>query len=605
MNFTSTSNKDTKSNFKDCLLNPMPDKHSLWFPDNIKQLPESFFENIHKLSFEEISITVLNNLLGKDIPETDLKKIITESFNFEIPLVSCCNNIHILELFHGPTFTFKDVGARFMSRILKYYYPDNNTKFDIIVSTSGDTGSAVADAFKDLENVKVHIIYPKDLISDIQEKQLTTYGKNVFAYQLEGNFDECQNLVKKTLKDNELTNRMLFFPANSINIARLIPQCLYYFWAYAQFTERKINKKVNICVPSGNLGNLSGGILAYKLGLPINHFIGATNVNNTFERYIKEDNFDLDKITRAIPTISNAMDISIPNNLKRLQYVFNNSNDEMAKVISSYSCSDKETLEDIKEFWDKYKYPLDPHTAVGYNGVKKFILENNKSEDEFIILSTAHPAKFYKTMDNTNVPYKFPSKLKEILNLKGKKEILKNDYSKWKELLIKNSYENVTFIGMPFAGKSFMGEYLSEKFGYNLIDVDRLIEKNYGDTIDKILNNIGVEEFKKLEENTILSLKLDNKTVISPGGSVIYTEKGMEFLRRHSKIIYLEQSLDLLKERMDYFNKTSPVGRGIVLKENETYEDLFISRTPLYEKYADIKVTNLDKNDIFFLNRIF
>ena len=302
---------------------PLP--NALWFPNNIEPLDEEFYENIEKLSFFEIAKRVLDNLLGEEIEKDKLIDIVKDSFNFEIPLVKCSDNIHILELFHGPTFTFKDVGARFMSRILKHYFPEGTENFDIIVSTSGDTGSAVADAFQDLPNVKVHILYPKDLISEVQEKQLTTYGKNVFAYEVEGNFDDCQNLIKKSLSDKSLTNRLLFFPANSINIARLIPQSLYYFWAYAQFKKYSTKQPI-ICVPSGNLGNLSGGILASLLGLPIKHFIGATNINNTFEKYINNDLESFDNIKRAEPTLSSAMDISLPNNLKKIQYVFKDQN---------------------------------------------------------------------------------------------------------------------------------------------------------------------------------------------------------------------------------------------------------------------------------------
>ena len=599
MNFTSTSfndqNEFLKSNFKNCLLNPLPLKDSLWFPDNIKKLDDLFFENIDKMDFKSIALTVLKNLLNDDIPEENLLNIIEESLNFKIPLIKCDNNMYILELFHGPTFTFKDVGARFMSRILKYYYPVGTENFDIIVSTSGDTGGAVADAFQDLPNVKVHILYPKDMISEVQEKQLTTYGNNVFAYELDGNFDECQDLIKKTLSDKDLTNRMLFFPANSINIARLIPQCLYYFWAYS-LLKKETNKKPIICVPSGNLGNLSGGILAYKLGLPVKRFIGATNKNNTFERYIKEGDEVFKNIKRAEPTLSSAMDISIPNNLKRLKYVFRN--EKISDLISSYSVSDIETKVGIKTFWDYYNYSIDPHTSVGYQAVNKYKLEKN-SEDIFIILSTAHPAKFYKTMDKVLIPYKMPNKIIELLKSKGKSYFLKKNYELWKKVLIKNSFNNITFIGMPFSGKSFLARELSDE--YQVLDIDILLEEKHKSKLSDILKNVGTNKFIELEEKCILDLPHEFiNTIYSPGGSVIYSEKIMNHFKKISKIIFLDVSFSLLDNRKSEFEKINGDTRGIVYKKDQTFKDLFDERYPLYLKYADIIINpeNLDINQI-------
>ena len=606
MKFISTlksNNEYLKSNFKDCLMNPIPLPNSLWFPDNIEKMSDEFFNNIDNLDFNQIALQVVDNLLGEDIPKNDLEDIITDSFNFKIPLVKCSDNISILELFHGPTFTFKDVGARFMSRILKYFYPNQSDKFDIIVSTSGDTGSAVADAFQDLPNVKVHILYPKNLISDIQEKQLTTYGDNVFAYQVDGNFDECQNLIKETLKDKDLTDRLLFFPANSINIARLIPQCLYYFWAYAQL--KKNGKNINICVPSGNLGNLSGGILAYKLGLPVNHFIGATNINNTFEKYLNNGDEGIKEIDRAIPTLSNAMDISIPNNLKRLKFAFNDSNVEMSKTISSFSCSDVDTINGIKEFWNKYNYSIDPHTSVGYNAIKKYISKNpNKEDENYILISTAHPAKFYKTMDTAKIPYQMPLKISQLLKEKGKKINLKNNYNEWKEVLIKNSYSSVTLIGMPFSGKSFMAKYISDNLGYDYMDIDKVIEDKYNMKLNDVLVKYGNEKFKDIEEQSILELDNRNKIIFSPGGSVIYSQKSMEHLKKISKVIFLDVDFKVIVERMEEFNRTSSVERGIVLKDGQTFEMLFNERRPLYQLYSDFTINcyNLDKEQI--LSRI-
>ena len=525
MKFVCTLNPQIKGNLKECLMNTIPIPNSLWFPEIEEPLSSDFFENIHEMDFHSIAQEVLNNILGEDIPKEELTKIIKDSFNFEMPLVEIDNNISILELFHGPTYTFKDVGSRFMARILKYFYPEGTKEFDIIVSTSGDTGSAVADAFQDLENVKVHILYPKGLISDVQEKQLTTYGKNIFAYQVDGNFDECQDLVKKSLRDEELTKKLLFFPANSINIARLIPQSLYYFWAYAQLKKSNPEKcnSLNICVPSGNLGNLSGGIIAYKLGLPIKHFIGATNINDTFRKYLINGADGIKNIERAKPTLSSAMDISIFNNLKRLIFAFNDS--DITKFISSYGVTDDETLEGIKEFKNKYDYSLDPHTSVGFIGINKYMQDNkNNDKDHFIIISTAHPAKFYKTMDMVNVPYIMPEKISNLLKLKGyKKEISKN-YQDWKKILINNSKKNITLIGMPFSGKTTIGKKLAEKLGYNFIDIDQHIESKYKMKLPSVIEKYGNDGFKIIEENAMLEM-FGNKNIFATGGSVIYSEK--------------------------------------------------------------------------------
>lgn len=601
MKFTSTSadkiNNFLKSNFKNCLLNPIPLENSLWLPDNIQKLDDEFFKKIDKMDFNSIALTVLENLLGEDIPKNELSNIINDSFNFKIPLIKCKDDLFILELFHGPTFTFKDVGSRFMSRILKYYYPIGTETFDIIVSTSGDTGSAVADAFQDIPNVKVHILYPKNMISLVQEKQLTTYGKNVFAYEVDGNFDECQNLIKKTLADKDINNRLLFFPANSINIARLIPQCLYYFWSYA-LLKKYSNKDPIICVPSGNLGNLSGGVLAYKLGLPVKKFIGATNKNNTFERFIKEGSDILKNVKRAEPTLSSAMDISLPNNLKRLQYIFKDSN--INNLISSYSVSDEETLNGIKDFWEKYNYSLDPHTSVGYQAVNKFKIDNNL-DNPFIILSTAHPAKFFQIMDKTKIPYSMPQKISKLLNSKGEKEFLKNNYNNWKEKLIENSFENITLIGMPFSGKSYIGNFIADTLKYQVLDFDRLLEKKFKMKLSEILIKNGNDKFKELEEQSIVELPKEiAKIVYSPGGSIVYSDKSMNYLKKISKIIFLDVPYETLLDRKKIFEETYGDTRGIVYKPGQTFEDLYNERYPLYKKYADkiIDCKFLSQNDI-------
>ena len=593
MKFVCTLNPKIKGNLKECLMNTIPLPNSLWFPEIKKRMSPNFFENIDNMDFHSIAFEVLKNILSDDIPDDELKNIIKDSFNFQMPLVRINDQISILELFYGPTFTFKDVGSRFMSRILKYYYPKGTKDFDIIVSTSGDTGSAVADAFQDLENVRVHILYPKDLISDVQEKQLTTYSKNVFAYQVDGNFDECQDLVKKSLQDKDLTDKLLFFPANSINIARLIPQTLYYFWAYAQFKKNNPTNysSLNICVPSGNLGNLSGGIIAYKLGLPIKHFIGATNINDTFKRYLDTGINGIKDIGRAISTLSSAMDISVPNNLKRLVYGFQDS--DINKTISSYSVTDEETLEGIREFRKKFSYSIDPHTSVGYIGVKKDIKKNNKINDKYIIISTAHPAKFYKTMDMVNVPYSMPEKISKLLKMTGSKKEISTDYNEWKNILINSSKKNISLIGMPFSGKTTIGKQLASKLKYNFIDIDEYIENKYQMKLPNIINKYGNTKFKLIEEESMLEMS-GSKNIFSTGGSVIYSEKGMEHLKNISNVIFLNTGLEVLKSRI-YINDMKE--RGIVFKKGQTFDTLYSERVPLY-KHFSTKIINCDSLDI-------
>ena len=599
MKFVCTLNPQIKGDLKECLMNTIPLPNSLWFPEIEKPLSPDFFKNIDKMDFHSIALEVLNNILGDDIPKSELEKIIKESLNFDMPLIEINNNISILELFHGPTFTFKDVGSRFMARILKYFYPEGTKEFDIIVSTSGDTGSAVADAFQDLDNVKVHILYPKGLISDVQEKQLTTYGKNIFAYQVDGNFDECQDLVKQSLRDDELTKKLLFFPANSINIARLIPQSLYYFWAYAQLKKSNPSKcnSLNICVPSGNLGNLSGGIIAYKLGLPINHFIGATNINDTFKKYLLNGSEGIKDIERAKPTLSSAMDISIPNNLKRLIFAFKDS--EIEKTISSYSVTDDETLAGITEFKNKYNYSLDPHTSVGYIGIKKYLDQTSKTDENFIIISTAHPAKFYKTMDMVNVSYSMPEKISTLLKMKGNKKEISTNYQVWKNILINSSKKNITLIGMPFSGKTTIGKKLAEKLNYNFIDIDHHIENKYQMKLPDVVNKYGNDEFKIIEENAMLEMS-GNKNIFSTGGSVIYSEKGMKHLQEISNIVFLNVELEVLKSRI---NINDLKERGIVFKEGQSFDKLFEERVPLYKKFCTetINCYSLDVMEIINL----
>ena len=579
MKFACSGNKEYITNLEGALFNPIPIEETLWLPNTYHELSYDFFNNIHKMTFHEIALTISKQLIGTEIPENILKNIIEECFDFEIPLKKLNNKLYILELFHGPTLTFKDVGARFMSRILRYFI-HKDKEVSIIVSTSGDTGSAVASAFHKLSNVNVHILYPKNMISQVQEKQIRSYGDNVYTYQVEGTFDDCQKLVKDTLNDENLRNMITFFPANSINIARLIPQTFYYFWMYAQLKKtNKQFKQIYISIPSGNLGNLTGGIIAYKLGLPIKHYIAATNANDSFGQYLYFDNI---KNKKAVPTISNAMDVSIPNNLIRLKAIFKDNVDMQSK-ISSISINDKETKENITSVYNLYKYPMDPHTSVGYTALQKYISTKDIKSYTGIILSTAHPSKFPEVMDKLEIEYDIPSQL-ENLEYRSDRIYLKNNYSDWKNYLIKNSRKNITLIGMPGVGKSHIGKELSKITNWSYLDVDRIMEYEKGKKLHMILEEMGNNDFKEYEQNCTLALKGKN-TIFSPGGSVIYSEKAMNHLKNISLIIFLDNSFEVIKKRLGDYSK-----RGIVLKINQTLEHLYYERTCLCNKYHHIKI---------------
>jgi threonine synthase len=558
------------SNLKDAITNAMPTPNGLWLPQIIPKLDNFNY----KRTFHEIAFDVLRLLLSDEIPSSTLKTIIKEAFNFPIPLVHLHDNIHILELFHGPTLTFKDIGARFMALIIRYLVP--NKTINVVVATSGDTGSAVADAFSKIPNVNVNVFYPSGLISHVQEKQITSYGNNVKAYSVEGNFDDCQDMVKQLLRDKVILSESFIFPANSINIIRLIPQTIYYFWAYSQLNT---NSKVNFCVPSGNLGNLTAGIIANLMGLPVNKFIVATNINKAFGTYLQTGTTIE---TRAIPSLSSAMDISIPNNLIRLKYLFNNNNKLMQEKTISYSITDKETLQTISTVFEKTNYMMDPHTSVGYTAIEKY-----NSVLPTILLSTAHPSKFPEVMKQVNMYPINPPQLLNSLNKETHKIIISKSYNKW----INTFGKNITLIGMPASGKSTLGKLLASKMNKLFVDTDTVIEQANNCRLAEITKQ-GNDIFLDIEEKTILNLQCKN-TIIATGGSVVYSDKAMKYLKRISTIVYLDVSLKLLLERLN-----NVIERGVVLKAGQTIEDLFNERTPLYEQYSQIKVPSSSVNNI-------
>ena len=393
MKFYSTNRQSPNVDFKEAAVSGQAPDKGLYFPAQIPVLPGSFFNNIESLSKEEVAFQVMQPYVGDSIPSKDLMDIISKTIAFDFPLIQLNENIFSLELFHGPTMAFKDVGAGFMSRCMGHFAKTIDKEITVLVATSGDTGGAVAAGFAGIEGVRVIILYPSGKVSNVQELQLTTWGENIHAYEVDGNFDDCQAMVKNAFADTELQDKMFLTSANSINVARWLPQQFYYFFAWQQWKEK--NNRPVISVPSGNFGNICAGLLAMKSGLPVKHFVAACNINKVVPDYLQTKNYSPQK---AKATLSNAMDVGDPSNFVRILEIFEHQFDGLKNVMSSYSITDEETISTIKNIKNKYAYLLDPHGAVGYATIEKYINENPGQKG--IFLETAHPVKFDNTMEN-------------------------------------------------------------------------------------------------------------------------------------------------------------------------------------------------------------
>ena len=423
MYYRSLNGKSKKVNFETAVKNGLAKDGGLYFPENIKPLDSNFIKNIGNYSNFEIGYKVIKQFIGDSINKNDLKEILSKTIDFNFPVVKLEKNIYSLELFHGPTLAFKDVGARFMANCLGYFNKNKSKLNTVLVATSGDTGAAVANGFYKVEGTNVVILYPKNKVSEIQERQLTTNKNNITALRVNGSFDDCQKIVKKAFIDKELNKKFNLNSANSINVARWLPQSLYYFFAYKELQKENLV----FSVPSGNFGNICAGLIAEKLGLPIKHFIASTNINDTIPRYFKSQVFDPKP---TIQTVSNAMDVSCPSNFVRIQKMFQNFKD-LSKIMSSYSFDDMETLKMVKNVYEDKNYVLDPHGAVGYLGIKKYLSIN--PEKIGIFLETAHPIKFSKDVEEViKIKLDIPEEINKIL-LKEKKYIDIDDYSDFKE----------------------------------------------------------------------------------------------------------------------------------------------------------------------------
>jgi threonine synthase len=431
MNYYSTSNPAAKVDFKEATIRGQAPDRGLYFPERIPVIDDFFFENIEEYTNEEIAFKVIKPYVGAVIQANDLMKLVTETINFPIPLVKVKEGIYALELFHGPTLAFKDVGARFMSRCLAYFTKDRAEKVVVLVATSGDTGGAVANGFYNVPGVDVVILYPSGKVSSVQEKQLTTLGNNIHALEVSGTFDDCQVLVKRAFMDPELTKELFLTSANSINVARWLPQQFYYFLAWKQWQDKK--HPPVICVPSGNFGNICAGMLAYRSGLPVQHFIAACNANDVVPEYLLSGNYQSKK---AIATLSNAMDVGDPSNFIRILELFDHQFGQLKDKLSSYSISDDETRTIMEEVNTKYNYLLDPHGAVGYKALQQY-LESHK-EQQGMFLETAHPVKFYDVVEpviNAKVP--FPEGMQEIMKKSKVSVKMGVEYEGFKSYLLK------------------------------------------------------------------------------------------------------------------------------------------------------------------------
>jgi len=429
MKYYSLNNKNHHVSFQEAVIQGLAPDKGLYFPSSITPLSQSFFDRIETVSQEEIAYHVIQQFVGNEIPEAELKQIIKETLCFKFPCVAVEENVYSLELYHGPTMAFKDVGARFMSRCLGYFNRNDDKKVTVLVATSGDTGGAVASGFLGVKGVEVVILYPSGKVSDIQERQLTTLGQNITALEVDGVFDDCQDMVKKAFLDTDLENKNLT-SANSINIARWLPQMFYFFFAYQQL--KKHNKPLIVSCPSGNFGNICAGILAKKLGLPITHFVAATNANDIVPQFLKNGIY---APKPSIATISNAMDVGNPSNFVRIQEMYHNNLNEFSKDFSSYTYTDEETKFTMKNIFTNSGYIAEPHGAVGYLGLKKEL--QNHSDSIGVFLETAHPIKFIDVVEPVlNLQLPIPNQIESVLG-KEKVSIKIKTYDDLKRYLIK------------------------------------------------------------------------------------------------------------------------------------------------------------------------
>ena len=432
MKYYSTNRKASDATLEEAVVKGLAADRGLYMPHNIRILPASFYEQIDQLSFQEIASQVADAFFGEDVPAETLKQIVYDTLSFDVPVVRVKENIYSLELFHGPTLAFKDVGGRFMARLLGYFIrKEGKRQVNVLVATSGDTGSAVANGFLGVEGIHVYVLYPKGKVSEIQEKQFTTLGRNITAVEVDGTFDDCQSLVKSAFMDQELNERMQLTSANSINVARFLPQAFYYFYAYAQMKKLGREKELVVCVPSGNFGNITAGLFAKRMGLPVKRFIAANNRNDIFYQYLKTGQY---APKPSVQTIANAMDVGDPSNFARILDLYEGSHDAIASEISGETYTDDQIRETVQLTYDETGYLLDPHGACGYRALS----ENLQPGEVGVFLETAHPAKFLHTVEDIiGTDINIPEKLKAFMNGTKQSVPMSKNFMTFKEWLLK------------------------------------------------------------------------------------------------------------------------------------------------------------------------
>ncbi len=436
MKFYSTNNTSTRVSFKEAVFNSMPQDKGLYMPVTIPRLDDKFLNNLADYTLPEIAFHVAKNLLGDDILDYDLQAIIHDAINFYAPVVELEESVYVLELWHGPSLAFKDFGARFMSRVMSYFLEAGEKQLDVLVATSGDTGGAVALGFLGVPNTRVTILYPKGKVSGIQELQLTTNGQNIRAIEIDGTFDDCQALVKQAFTDPELNKKFRLTSANSINIARLIPQTFYYFNAYAQLLKEGKGKVV-FSVPSGNFGNIGAGLLAWKMGLPVEQFIAATNANDTVPEFLKTGVY---QPKPSVQTISNAMDVGNPSNWVRIADMFKDDKEKLRQLITGYRYNDDETREAIEKIYNSYRYFVCPHTAIAWQALKDWQQDQPTGKAAGVFLSTAHPCKFPDVLpEHIAKAIEIPEEVKHLEGKAKQAASLGIDFEGFKRYLLENN----------------------------------------------------------------------------------------------------------------------------------------------------------------------
>ena len=435
MKFYSTNGNAPVADLEKAVVKGLAEDKGLYMPESIKTLPQSFFDSIQDKSFQEIAYVVADAFFGEDVDAESLRAIVYDTLSFDCPVKKVTDSIYSLELFHGPTLAFKDVGARFMARLLQYFLKKEGGKgqVNVLVATSGDTGSAVANGFLGVDGIHVYVLYPKGKVSPIQECQFTTLGKNITAIEVDGVFDDCQALVKSAFMDADLNKRLKLTSANSINVARFLPQSFYYFHAYAQMKKQGLADNLVFCVPSGNFGNICAGLFAKRMGLPVKHFIAANNANSVFYDYLQTGEY---KPRPSVQTIANAMDVGDPSNFARIYDLYGKNHGAISADISGTTFSDEQIADTIREVYKTTGYVCDPHGACGYRALS----EQLKQGDTGVFLETAHPAKFKSTVDSiVGLDINIPEKL--LAFMKGEKQSVQmsKDFDAFKQYLMQNA----------------------------------------------------------------------------------------------------------------------------------------------------------------------